>query len=126
MKQVAGWILIWLACLLVSLWSLAAIPLSAVFGSGTRGWRLAIGFDQLGNVAAGGDEDEVFSSRCWRLRDQAIYGRLTQLIDWLFFVLAGQKNHCLDAWIKEQKKCQIRPQEGANNNTVRRKRRVKK
>lgn len=124
--RIVAWLSIWLACLAVSLWSLAAIPLSAVFGSGARGWRLAVGFDQLGNVAAGGDEDEVFSSRCWRMRDKAIYGRLVKFIDWLFFVLDGQANHCLNAWIEEQKKCQIRRTKGANNTNTQRKRRAKK
>ena len=126
MRQVGAWVLIWFACLLVSLWSLPAIPLSAVFGSGQRGWRLAVSFDQLGNVAAGGDEDEVFSSRCWRMRHKAMYGYLVRLIDWLFFVLDGQKNHCLNAWIEEQKKCQVWHAKTANNTNTSRKISAKK
>lgn len=35
----------------------------AVFTSPRRAWRIAVGFDQLGNVAANGNEDETVSSR---------------------------------------------------------------
>ena len=35
-----------------------------------RAWRIAIGFDQLANVAANGSEDETISSRAARARDQ--------------------------------------------------------
>lgn len=35
-----------------------------------RAWRIAIGFDQLANVAANGSEDETISSRAARARDE--------------------------------------------------------
>lgn len=104
MSRLAAWALIWLACALVALWTLVALPLSALFGSGRRGWRLAVGYDQLGNVAAGGDEDEVFSARCWRLRDRPEYARWVRVIDWIFLTLAGERDHCRAAWEGEQQK----------------------
>lgn len=36
----------------------------------SRAWRIAIGFDQLVNVAANGHEDETISSRAARVRDE--------------------------------------------------------
>lgn len=35
-----------------------------------RAWRIAIGYDQLFNVAANGSEDETVSSRAARARDE--------------------------------------------------------
>lgn len=102
MTRALAWALIWFACLLVSVWTLIALPASAVFGSGRRGWRLAVSFDQLGNVAAGGDEDEVFSARCWRLRARPGYARWVRVIDWLFLKLAGETDHCRTAYEHEQ------------------------
>lgn len=43
-------------------WSIATNP--------ERAWRIAIGFDQLGNVAANGSEDETISSRAARARSK--------------------------------------------------------
>ena len=53
---------IWLLCLaaasIASIWML----LAALAGS-RRAWKIAIGHDQLANVAFGGSEDETISSR---------------------------------------------------------------
>ena len=62
---------------LVLLWPLLAlVPLIvlvrytwAIITNPTRAWRIAVGFDQLGNVAANGHEDETISSRAARARD---------------------------------------------------------
>lgn len=35
-----------------------------------KAWRIAIGYDQLANVAANGHEDETISSRAARARDR--------------------------------------------------------
>ena len=43
-------------------WAIATNP--------ARAWRIAIGYDQLANVAANGDEDETISSRAARARDE--------------------------------------------------------
>lgn len=56
-----------------------------------RAWRIAVGFDQLVNVAANGHEDETISSRAHRARSE---GRrwgcvLCKLLDKL------DENHCL-------------------------------
>ena len=50
-----------LVALVRYLWSILANPAKA--------WRIAIGFDQLVNVAANGHEDETLSSRAARARD---------------------------------------------------------
>lgn len=43
-------------------WAIASNP--------QRAWRIAVGFDQLANVAANGNEDETISSRAARARDE--------------------------------------------------------
>lgn len=103
MRMIA-WVLIWVGCAIVAVWSLIALPVSAIFGTRHRAWRLAIAFDQLGNTCAGGDEDETFSSRCWRNRHRFLYGVLRHLIDWVFRRLLGEQSHCLDAWLSEEEK----------------------
>jgi len=99
-----AWILVWVCCAIVALWALIALPLSAIFGTGRRAWRLAVAYDQLGNTCAGGDEDESFSSRCWRNRHRLVYGVLRHLIDWIFWRLLGEQHHCRDAWLAEEEK----------------------
>lgn len=45
--------------------------LSAVTtGNHYRAWRIAVGVDQLGNVAANGNEDETISSRAARSQEK--------------------------------------------------------
>ena len=102
--RLIAWVLIWVCCAVVAVWSLIALPLSAIFGSGKRSWRLAVAFDQLGNTAGGGDEDETFSSRCWRNRDRRLYCFLVGMIDWIFLRLRGERGHCLNAWVAEEEK----------------------
>lgn len=99
-----AWVLVWVCCAAVALWSLVALPLSAIFGTQRRAWRLAVAFDQLGNTAAGGDEDETFSSRCWRNRHRPFYSALVVLIDWVFRRLRGEVDHCFNAWLAEEEK----------------------
>lgn len=70
--KAASAILVWLLCVAVAVVSLLWMPVAAAFGS-RRARHIAVGYDQLGNAAAGGDEDEVFSARCWRCRDRAPY-----------------------------------------------------
>lgn len=95
------WILIWLCCVIVAVWGVLALLASTVFGTGRRAWRLAVAFDQLGNTAAGGSEDETFSSRCWRNRHAARYAALVAFIDWIFLRLAGESDHCRKAFEAE-------------------------
>lgn len=55
-----------------------------------KAWRIAIGYDQLANVAANGHEDETISSRAVRARDQGRrWGCI--LCRWLD---ALDQNHC--------------------------------
>lgn len=100
--RLSGALLLTLICAVVAvaclLWMLAALAAGSA-----RGWRLAVGFDQLGNAAGGGDEDEVFSSRCWRLRERPPYRWLRPAIDSAFGLL-GEREHCRQAWIGEARK----------------------
>ncbi len=100
--KILGWLAVWLACLIVAAWTLVAMPLSAWCGSGRRGWRLAVSYDQLANVAGGGNEDETISARCWRLRGQPHYARYVRLIDALFEQISGEREHCRRAYEQEQ------------------------
>lgn len=56
--MVAIWLLCQVAHVVASVWMLIA----ALYGS-NRAWKLAVGYDQLANVAFGGDPDETISSR---------------------------------------------------------------
>ncbi len=74
-------------CILSALWMLGAIIFSP---NGQRAWHIALAFDQIGNAASGGSEDETISSRAGRLRRE---GRgwacvLCRVLDWL------EKDHC--------------------------------
>lgn len=102
-RYLVAYPLAFLACLVVSAWGLLALVVAAVTGSG-RTKRLLVAFDQLGNTAAGGDEDEVFSARCWRNRERHPYSELVKVIDWLFLRLLGEVGHCENAHLKELSK----------------------
>ena len=95
----ANLFVIWIACLAVgalsALWMLVAIVVAS-----PRAWRLAKSYDQLGNTMAGGDEDELFSARCWRYRADPSYALLVGVID----RLAGNPNHCQEAFEAEELK----------------------
>lgn len=77
----------------------------AVLAASSRGRILAIGFDQLANGLAGGDEDEVISSRCWRLRAQFPYAWLQPVIDGAFACI-GDRDHCRTSFENELAKRQ--------------------
>lgn len=75
---------------------LLAVPLAllryiyAVFTTPDKALRIAVGFDQLANVALNGSEDETISSRAWRAQ---LEGKrwgcvLCKLLDRL------EKDHC--------------------------------
>jgi len=61
LAMIAIWLLCQVAHIVASVWML----LAALYGS-PRAWRLAVGYDQLANVAFGGSEDETISSRAGR------------------------------------------------------------
>lgn len=100
--RILAWLLIVLACALIGIWALAAMAISAAFRHGRRGWQLAVAFDRLGNVAAGGSGFETISARCWRERSAPKYARLVRAIDWVFLTFAGEENHCETSWETEQ------------------------
>ncbi len=95
-------LILWLLCLLAAVVSLAW-QFVAIFGSPRRALRIAIGFDQMANATFGGDEDETISSRCWRYRDEQPYRALRKLVD-TAFALAGESDHCENAFRSELSK----------------------
>lgn len=75
---------------------LLAVPVAllhylwAIFKAPTTALRIAIGFDQLGNVALNGHPDETISSRAARARDENKRWAcvLCRVLDWI------EKDHC--------------------------------
>lgn len=92
MKPRAALLAVWLLCqtcaLIAAVWQLAA----AIAGS-DRAWRIALGYDRMGNAVAGGDDGEYISSRCWRHRAEQPYRTLRAAIDQVA-AWAGQAGHC--------------------------------
>lgn len=95
MKTRLALLVIWLLCALAAVVGLVWMLIATLAGS-RRAWKIAIGFDQMGNVVAGGDEDETISARCWRLRDEQPYGTLYVLIDAAF-----GDGHCCESFYAE-------------------------
>jgi hypothetical protein len=91
---VAVWVLSHVAHLISSSsWML----LSALAG-GERAWRIAIGYDRMGNAAAGGDPRETISARAYRAMQSGrrwgcVLCRLLELF---------QKDHCAKAYEAER------------------------
>ncbi len=95
MKQIRMlvlWVLCVLCAAIASMWMLLAI----VVGS-PRAVLIAKAFDQLGNATGGGSEDELISSRAWRMRYNPQYARLVRFINWMF----SDPSHCKDAFETE-------------------------
>lgn len=93
---------IWLLCLIGGLYAAVSQLASILFGSGVRAHRIAVGWDQLFNAAAGGWPDETISSRMYRTEN----ARMTNLIDWLF----GDAEHCRNAYFAERRRAQCPPE----------------
>lgn len=100
MKTRLAMVLIWVLCALAAAVGLVWMALAILTGS-PRALDIAVGFDQMANATFGGDEDETISSRCWRYREEQPYRTLRRLID-AAFGLAGEKNHCLSAYLAER------------------------
>jgi len=86
-------------CLLTAALGLLALPVYAVAATG-RAMRLAIAFDQVANVLLGGQPDEMISAKAYRIREKRRWPMLA--IDWLFFNIAGEADHCRSAFEKER------------------------
>ena len=54
-------------------------------------------FDIFPNVVLAGSPYETISERCWRHREHPAAARAVKLIDFLFFTLAGERDHCANA-----------------------------
>ena len=92
-------ILLWLLCLAAGLIATVWMLLAIIAGS-PRAGSIALGFDQLGNVATGGDEDQYISSRCWMNRADPVYARYVRIINWLF----NDPGHCEDSYSNERRR----------------------
>lgn len=96
----------WLLMPYLALMCLAAATLAFVWllfaglAGSPRYMRIAVGFDQLGNAAFGGDEDETISARCWRYRSDPKYSALVQIINLMFW----DSQHCEMAYLSEELK----------------------
>lgn len=108
MTRALGFLILAPFCALVALAALAWMAVAFLAGS-PRGWTLAKAFDQLGNAMAGGDEDEYFSSRCWRCRADYPYRLLRPAIDYVA-ARFGDTDHCRTSYEAEQHK--VRPWSG--------------
>ena len=89
-------LVIWLVCCLAGIVS-AVWMLCCIAVNSPRGWRIAVAFDELNNVALGGDR-ETISSRCWRYRADPEYAMYVNLIN----ELAQDPAHCRLAFEAEQ------------------------
>ena len=96
--------LLWLMCLAAGLIATVWMLLAIIKGS-PRAEAIALGFDQLGNVATGGDEDMYISTRCWINRNDPFYARWVRVINWLF----NDPNHCKNSAEYERRKFQSTP-----------------
>lgn len=99
---------IWLLCLLAAIVGLAWMACAIVSGS-ARARRIAVGFDIVGNVTAGGDQNETISARCWRYRNEMPYRTLRRIID-AAFALNGDREHCERTYLEELINAQRRVQ----------------
>lgn len=77
--------------LLASVWYLCAL-----FSGSNRANKIALGYDQLGNVTIGGDEDEYISSRCYR---KAAESKAWAGLKWILDTI--EPDHCKQAYEKE-------------------------
>lgn len=89
----------------VLFWALLLLPfIATLLRPGWRGvdWRvkIALGWDILANAWFDGAEKEYISTRLGRshYKNHRRVLWLIKLVNALFFVLTGQKNHCLEAY----------------------------
>lgn len=74
--------------LISSVWLLSATWIKQ---SASRCRKIALAYDQLGNAVMGNDEDETISSMLGRTGKPAW---LVKLVNWIFFQLYEEVNHC--------------------------------
>lgn len=103
-KKVLAAVGVFILCLLTAALGLLALPLYAVAATG-RAMRLAIAFDQTANVLLGGHPDEMISAKAYRIREKRRWPMLA--IDWLFFNVSGEVEHCKNAYEKERTRVQL-------------------
>lgn len=95
---------IFLLCLLTALLGLLSLPVYAYFDR-AQAMRVAVAFDQLANTVLRGHPDETLSAKAYRMRHRRQWP--VRLIDWLFFRITGQVDHCKGAFDKEQNRRQL-------------------
>jgi hypothetical protein len=95
-------VILWLLCLIAAPIGLVWMAI-AILPNSNRAWAIARGFDRLGAAIARGDDGEYISSSCWRYRAEQPYRTLRWLID-RAFGLVGERDHCKQSFIFEQRK----------------------
>ena len=90
---------------ILSVLSILQLIFSYVFQNGSRGWKIIIGYDQIGNIILGGHEDETFSARCYRDQSEK-YMLIEKRVDKLFKIISNEDRHCYNAFIQEIEYCQ--------------------
>lgn len=84
----------------IFVFSIIQLIISQIFGDGHRAWKIVVGYDQVGNITAGGHEDETFSARCHRNKSDK-YNKAEVIVDKIFKILRNEDNHCRTAFLKE-------------------------
>ena len=69
--------------------------------------QVLVAFDQFLNSLVGGWADETFSARCWRLRQQPVWGAVRLVVDSIIFFDA---NHCEESYKSEVLRLQCPPE----------------
>ena len=105
-KRLAAALILFVVCLALDVVALLWQTVALAAGR-SRGWRLVLSQDQLGNVLTGGDEDEWISSRAWRKRHTRPWCWIQPAIDWVAAAL-GDADHCRKAFQAEQVKAATR------------------
>jgi len=68
--------------------------------------NLAIATSIFINSVMGGNEREMLSSRCYRLRSNMYWGTKMFVIDFYFLKVFGEVDHCKNCYLYEEKmKC---------------------
>lgn len=82
--------------------------------------QVLIAVDQLANALAFGWADETISSRAWRLSASSrVWAAARAAIDAVFRVIAGQPDHCFDAYVSERLRSQLPPEMRSADTTTR-------
>lgn len=104
LKRVAKALFSTVSILLVGSLAVVVAALSSLFSGGGRWYKVMVSIDQTANTLLGGSEDETISARCYLHNYRQPYTTLEKVINFLFKITIGQKDHCFKAFESESKK----------------------